>query len=79
MVVVDQSTSYSIGLAKAFKKQYEKDGGKVLKELKISSGDKDFKAIVSQIGSLNQNIYRTESINQVLKDPELLFTAKITV
>ncbi len=56
VVVVDQSTSYSIGLAKAFKKQYEKDGGKVLKELKISSGDKDFKAIVFQIGSLNPSI-----------------------
>ncbi|ALV24059.1 high-affinity branched-chain amino acid transporter, periplasmic Leu/Ile/Val-binding protein [Campylobacter iguaniorum] len=56
VVVVDQSTSYSIGLAKAFKKQYEKDGGKILKELKISSGDKDFKAIVSQIGSLNPSL-----------------------
>ncbi|AJB45180.1 YbgC/FadM family acyl-CoA thioesterase [Campylobacter fetus] len=29
--------------------------------------------------SLNQNIYRVESINQKLQDPELLFTAKITV
>lgn len=56
IIIIDQSTSYSIGLAKAFKKEYEKNGGKVLKELKISSGDKDFKAIVSQIASLNPSL-----------------------
>lgn len=56
VIVVDQSTSYSIGLAKAFRKEYQKDGGKILKELKISSGDKDFKAIVSQIGSLKPEL-----------------------
>ena len=56
VLVVDQSTSYSIGLARAFKKEFEKQGGKLLKELKISSGDKDFKAIVSQINSLNPDL-----------------------
>lgn len=56
VIVIDQSTAYSLGLAKAFKKQFEKDGGKILKELKISGGDKDFKAIVSQIGSLNPDL-----------------------
>ncbi len=56
IIVTDQSTAYSIGLARAFKKEFEKQGGKVLSELKISSGDKDFKAIASQIGSANPNI-----------------------
>ncbi|QLI05921.1 high-affinity branched-chain amino acid ABC transporter, periplasmic Leu/Ile/Val-binding protein [Candidatus Campylobacter infans] len=56
VIVTDQSTSYSLGLARAFKKEFEKSGGKVLNELKISSGDKDFKAIVSQIASLNPAI-----------------------
>ena len=56
VIVADQSTSYSLGLARAFKKEFEKLGGKVLSELKISSGDKDFKAIASQIASLNPDI-----------------------
>ncbi len=56
VIITDQSTAYSLGLAKAFKKEFEKNGGKVLKELKISSGDKDFKAVVSQVGSLNPDL-----------------------
>lgn len=56
IIIVDQSTSYSIGLAKAFKQEFIKNDGKILKELKINSGDKDFKAIVSQIASLNPDL-----------------------
>lgn len=56
VLVVDQATAYSLGLAKAFKKEFTTNGGKVLKELKINSGDKDFKAIASQIASLKPDV-----------------------
>ena len=53
VIVKDQAQVYSLGLAKAFEKAFKKAGGKVLKTIKVSSGDKDFKAVVSQIKSLN--------------------------
>ncbi len=53
VVIADQAQVYSIGLAKAFKKTFKKNGGKVLKTINITSGDKDFKAVVSQIKTLN--------------------------
>ena len=53
VVIVDQAQVYSLGLAKAFSKAFKKGGGKVVKKIKITSGDKDFKAVVSQIKSLN--------------------------
>ena len=40
-------------LAKAFEKKFTANGGKVVKKLNISSGDKDFKAVASQIATLN--------------------------
>ena len=53
VVIVDQAQVYSLGLSKAFKKAFEKGGGKIIEKLKITSGDKDFKAIVSQIKRMN--------------------------
>ncbi|MBN1840559.1 MAG: ABC transporter substrate-binding protein [Campylobacterales bacterium] len=53
VVVVDQAQVYSLGLAKAFKESFTKNGGKIVKEIKVSSGDKDFKAVVSQIKAAN--------------------------
>lgn len=53
VVVVDQAQVYSLGLAKTFEAEFTKNGGKILSKLRISSGDKDFKAIVSQIKSQN--------------------------
>ncbi len=53
VVIADQAQVYSLGLAKAFKKTFKKNGGKVLKTINVTSGDKDFKAVVSQIKSLN--------------------------
>jgi branched-chain amino-acid ABC transport system periplasmic binding protein len=53
VVIIDQSQVYSLGLAKTFKGEFAKNGGKVLAELKISSGDKDFKAIISQLKAQN--------------------------
>lgn len=53
VIVVDQSTDYSLGLAKAFEKEFKAKGGEILKTLRINSGDKDFKAIATQIKMLN--------------------------
>ena len=53
VIVVDQSTDYSLGLAKAFEKECKAKGGEILKTLRVNSGDKDFKAIATQIKILN--------------------------
>jgi len=53
VVVVDQAQVYSLGLAKAFQKAFKKNGGQIIKKIKITSGDKDFKAVVSQIKKMN--------------------------
>ncbi len=53
VVIVDQAQVYSLGLAKAFQKKFKNLGGKTLKKIKITSGDKDFKAVVSQVKKLN--------------------------
>ncbi|MFK0414697.1 ABC transporter substrate-binding protein [Campylobacter coli] len=53
VVIIDQSNVYALGLAKAFEKSLKENGGKVIKKLAISSGDKDFRAVVSQLKSLN--------------------------
>ncbi len=53
VIITDQAQVYSLGLAKVFSKTFTKNGGKILKKISISSGDKDFKAVVSQIKGLN--------------------------
>lgn len=66
VIVLDQSTDYSLGLARAFEKEFKEQGGTILKTIKINSGDKDFKAIISQIKGLNADfiylpLYYTEA------------------
>ena len=66
VIVTDQAQVYSLGLSKAFTQAFTKNGGKILKEVRISSGDKDFKAVVSQIKALNADfvflpVYHTEA------------------
>jgi len=56
VVVIDKSQPYSAGLAKEFMKAYTKKGGKILKKVFITSGDKDFKAILSTIKSVNPDV-----------------------
>ena len=51
-IVIDQSTDYSLGLAKAFEGEFTQKGGKILAKMKISSGDKDYKAIIAQLKAL---------------------------
>jgi branched-chain amino acid transport system substrate-binding protein len=53
VVVVDQAQVYSLGLSKAFQNAFKKNGGKIVKKIKVTSGDKDFKAVVSQIKEIN--------------------------
>lgn len=53
VMIVDQAQVYSLGLAKAFQKVFKANGGKLLKKIKVTSGDKDFKAVVSQVKKLN--------------------------
>ena len=53
VVIIDQAQVYSLGLSKAFQKAFKKAGGKILKKIKVTSGDKDFKAVVSQIKRIN--------------------------
>ncbi|MDL0103341.1 ABC transporter substrate-binding protein [Campylobacter felis] len=53
VLIVDQGNVYSLGLAKAFEKSFTANGGKVLKEFMINSGDKDFRAVISQLKALN--------------------------
>lgn len=56
VIVADQAQVYSLGLAKAFKDAFLAGGGKIVKEIKVSSGDKDFKAVVSQIKTANPDM-----------------------
>lgn len=53
IVIEDQAQVYSLGLSKAFQKAFKIGGGKILKKIKVTSGDKDFKAVVSQVKSAN--------------------------
>lgn len=53
VIIVDQSNVYSLGLARAFENSFKNKGGKIIKKLVINSGDKDFRAVVSQLKSLN--------------------------
>ncbi len=56
VVIADQAQVYSLGLAKAFTDAFKKAGGTIVKEIKVSSGDKDFKAVVSQIKTANPDM-----------------------
>jgi branched-chain amino acid transport system substrate-binding protein len=51
--VVDDSTPYGEGLAKAFADQFTANGGKVLGTAKTSDKDTDFNALVTKIKGLN--------------------------
>lgn len=66
VIVTDQAQVYSLGLSKAFSEAFAKNGGKVVKEIRISSGDKDFKAVISQLKTLSADmvflpVYHTEA------------------
>lgn len=55
-VVINEVSDYGQGLAKAYKEEFEKLGGKVVKELNYNSGDKDFASYVTQIKKLDFDV-----------------------
>ncbi len=59
VVVTDKTQAYSAGLSKQFIKNFKKDGGKIVKRVFISSGDKDFKAVLSTIKAAKADIVYT--------------------
>lgn len=56
VVITDVKQDYSIGISKVFKKAFKKLGGTVLKQVKITSGTSDFKAVVSSIKSMKPEL-----------------------
>ena len=56
VVITDVKLDYSIGISKVFKRKFKKMGGKVLKQVRITSGNTDFKAAISSIKSLNPEV-----------------------
>jgi branched-chain amino acid transport system substrate-binding protein len=51
VALVDDSTPYGEGLAKEFRSQFEKDGGRIVTAEKIQSKETDFKALVTKLKS----------------------------
>lgn len=56
VLITDVKNDYSIGISKVFKRAYKKLGGKLLKQVKINQGDTDFKAMLSNIKSMNPEL-----------------------
>lgn len=55
-ILFDNSSDYSIGLARAFKDQFKKLGGEVVIEANAQAGTKDFKAQLSSIKAKNPDV-----------------------
>ena len=55
-ILVDARNDYSVGLAAAFRQGFEKEGGRVVAELKYSEGDSDFSAQLTAIGALHPDV-----------------------
>lgn len=56
VVMIDNSSDYSKGLAKFFKEAYTKGGGTIAGEEAYLQKDKDFKAILTKIKSMNPEV-----------------------
>lgn len=55
-VLYNVGSDYSKGIAEAFKKEYEKKGGKVVQFLTYNDGDKDFNAQLTKIKGDNPDV-----------------------
>jgi branched-chain amino acid transport system substrate-binding protein len=55
-MLVDARNDYSVGLAAAFRQGFEKEGGRMVGELKYSEGDSDFSAQLTAIGALHPDV-----------------------
>ncbi len=56
VVITDVKNDYSIGISSVFKRAYKKLGGKISKVVKINQGDSDFKAMLSNIKTVNPQL-----------------------
>lgn len=56
VVITDVKNDYSIGISSVFKRKFAKLGGEVLTTARINQGDTDFKAMLSNIKTLNPEI-----------------------
>jgi branched-chain amino acid transport system substrate-binding protein len=55
-ILVDARNDYSVGLAAAFREGFEKEGGRVVGELKYAEGDSDFSAQLTAIRGLHPDV-----------------------
>ena len=55
-ILFDNSSDYSIGLARAFREQFKKLGGEIVIETNAQAGTKDFKAQISSIKAKNPEV-----------------------
>ena len=55
-ILFDNSSDYSIGLAKSFRNQFKKLGGEIIIESNAQAGTKDFKAQISSIKAKNPDV-----------------------
>ncbi len=66
VIIEDVSTEYSLDLTHRFKNNFETDGGKIIKIFKISSNQKDFTSIITNLKILKpQFIYFTNYYNTI--------------
>jgi branched-chain amino acid transport system substrate-binding protein len=55
-ILVDARNDYSVGLAAAFRERFEKEGGKIVGEMKYTEGDSDFSAQLTAIRELHPDV-----------------------
>jgi len=55
-VLVDARNDYSVGLAAAFRERFEKEGGRIVGEMKYTEGDSDFSAQLTAIRDLQPDV-----------------------
>ena len=55
-VITDVSKDYSLGLAKSFKEEFEKEGGVITGQQSYSGGDKDFSAQLTAVKADNPDV-----------------------
>jgi branched-chain amino acid transport system substrate-binding protein len=55
-ILADSSSDYAQGLAKAFRETFTANGGKILSEEAYQAGDKDFKAVLTNLKATNPEI-----------------------
>jgi branched-chain amino acid transport system substrate-binding protein len=55
-ILVDAKSDYSVGLAEAFRGDFEKVGGRIVAELKYAEGDSDFSAQLTKLRPLSPDV-----------------------